>query len=195
MPELWKTIDGYQGLYMVSNTGKVKSLRWNHSNIEKELTQYDQGGYKLVGIRRGGIHHNHLVHRLVAKAFVENPRNLSDVNHIDGNKSNNNAYNLEWVTKSENIQHAIKLGLRPPICKVIRKSGKDSPLCKKIVQYDSAGNLLRVWNSSFEIEEVLGFSRRFVQRCCVGERKTYQGFIWKHLDRQRDTKNKKEQGR
>lgn len=180
MNEIWKEIDGYDGLYAVSNTGKVKSLKWNHSNTEKELSQYEQGGYKLVGIRRNGIHHNYLVHRLVAKAFVENPRNLNVVNHIDGNKSNNNYTNLEWVTCSENTRHAIRMGLRPAICTVPRKRGKESPLCKRVEQLSADGSLIKRLETTFDIEEVLGYRRQSVIRCCLGYRKTYKGFIWRY---------------
>ncbi len=180
MKEEWKAVDGYNGLYCVSNTGKVKSMKWNHSDKEKEMKQYDQGGYKLVGIRRNGTHHNYLVHRLVATAFVPNPRNLYDVNHIDGNKSNNCADNLEWVTKSENIRHAIRMGLRPPICKNEHKKGDASPICKKILQYTKDFEFIKCWNSVYEIEEKLGYKKSCIHRCCRGERKTYMGYIWRH---------------
>lgn len=180
MKEIWKAIEDYDGLYLVSNTGKVKSLDWNHSGKEKELSQYEQGGYKLVGIRRKGVHHNYLVHRLVAIAFLDNPLNLPDVNHIDGNKTNNNVSNLEWVTKSENIRHAIEHGLRTPICIVKRKKGKENKLCKEIAQYSMNNELIKLWNTSFDIEETLGYKRQFVQRCCREERKSYKGFIWKY---------------
>ena len=180
MEESWIAIDGDNGLYLVSNTEKDKSLQWNHSNREKELSQYEQGGYKLVGIRKNGVHHNYLVHRLVAKAFVENPRGLDIVNHIDGDKSNNNYTNLEWVTCSENTRHAIRMGLRPAICSVERKRGKESPLCKKVDQFSQDGTLIKHWETTFDIEEVLGYRRQSVIRCCLGYRKTYKGFMWRY---------------
>ena len=180
MNEKWEEIKGYNGLYLVSNTGKVKSMEWNRTKKAKELKQYDQRGYKLVGIRRNGTLHNYLVHRLVATAFVPNPRNLYDVNHIDGNKANNCAENLEWVTKSENTRHAIKMGLRPAGCTYEHKKGNDSPVCKKILQYTKDLEFIRCWNSVYEIENELGYRKQSIHRCCRGERKTYMGYIWKH---------------
>ena len=180
MIEIWKNISEYSGLYMVSNTGKVRSMQWNHTSQVRELKQYDQGGYKLVGIRRNGKHHNHLVHRLVAEAFVDNPRCLNVVNHIDGNKSNNNADNLEWVTSSENTRHAIRMGLRPLICVCERKRGKENKLCKKVAQFTTDMVPVKVWDTTFDVEEELGYKRQFICRVCRGERKTYKGFIWRY---------------
>ena len=95
--------------YYISNLGRVYSLKTN-----KMLTAIDNGkGYLSVPIRLNGKQKRCYVHRLVAKAFIPNPDNLPQVNHIDGNKSNNNVNNLEWVTRKENTQHALKNGLIP----------------------------------------------------------------------------------
>ena len=105
--ETWKTIDGYNGKYAVSNKGDVKNLQNG-----KLVPQYDNGvGYKKVHLWKDGIGESRLyVHRLVAKTFIPHSAGREEVNHVDGNHSNNNVENLEWVTSSENSKHAVYRG-------------------------------------------------------------------------------------
>lgn len=180
MNEIWKDIPGYEGLYQASNIGNVRSLKWNRSNKIKNLKPYEEGGYMHVGIRHNGIHHNYLIHRLVAMAFIPNPSGYKEVNHIDGNKLNNTVVNLEWISRKNNVLHAINTGLRPPNVPCIRKRRDDSALCKEVIQYDLNNNIVARWSSVFKIQEELGFKPDFVRRCCRGERKTYKGFIWSY---------------
>ena len=118
--EIWKDIKGFEGLYQVSNTGKVRSLDreitkpnkygevQNFKLKGKELRFNDNGkGYLSVQLGRGNRKY---VHRLVAEAFVDNPNNSPSINHIDNNTKNNKASNVEWVTQQENIQHKVKQG-------------------------------------------------------------------------------------
>ena len=112
MEEIWKDIEGYEGLYQVSNLGKVKSLNYNKTGKEKELRFNNNGtGYIQVGLTKNKEHKKFLVHRLVAKTFIPNIDNKTFINHIDGNKKNNDVNNLEWCTKSENQLHAYRTGL------------------------------------------------------------------------------------
>ena len=115
MNEIWKDIEGYEGTYQVSNTGKVKRIKTlikcknGHNFTLKEHYIYlnDKGGnYLTVNLNKENKTKRFYVHRLVAKAFIENVNNKSEVNHIDGNKHNNKVKNLEWVTRSENLKHA-----------------------------------------------------------------------------------------
>lgn len=114
MSEIWKDIEGYEGLYQISNLGRVKSLPktwWNgQCNItqaEKILSQtLDPKGYLKVTLCKNTIHKTHRVHRLIAFAFVPNPCNKEQVNHKNGIKTDNSINNLEWVTHQENCQHA-----------------------------------------------------------------------------------------
>jgi hypothetical protein len=103
-----KDIEGYEGFYSVSRDGRV----WTHRR-GKYLNpgSSSQGKYLSVCLTRDGKVKCFSIHRLVASAFIENPDNKPQVNHIDGNKRNNNAYNLEWVTGSENMKHAHSTGL------------------------------------------------------------------------------------
>ena len=118
--EIWRDIKDYEGLYQVSNMGRVKSFH-NGKELVMKIT-FDRCGYAHVVLVKNGVRKTHRVHILVAKAFIENTENKPEVNHKDGNKWNCRVDNLEWVTKSENQQHAVKTGLQ--------KSGVDSPKAK-----------------------------------------------------------------
>lgn len=113
--EVWRDIEGYEGLYRVSNMGRV---RGRGSCIKPSKTKK---GYLRVELWKGNARHSARIHRLVASAFVPNPHGKPDVNHIDGNKQNNRASNLEWVTPKENNAHAESNGLvcRPSIAVVM----------------------------------------------------------------------------
>ena len=101
--EIWKDIDGYEGLYQVSNLGRVKSL---HHNKEKILKgSYNSKGYYFVKLCKNGISKSIFVHRLVAQEFIPNPDNLPIVNHKDENPRNNNVDNLEWCTQKYNANY------------------------------------------------------------------------------------------
>lgn len=119
MEEEWKNIKGYEGKYQISNIGNVKSLLWwsglfkKFFNKERFLIKTeDNHGYYYVTLCKDNKKKKFLVHRLVAEAFIPNPENKPQVNHIDGNKKNNQINNLEWCTNQENISHALKTGLK-----------------------------------------------------------------------------------
>lgn len=106
MEEIWKDIEGYEGLYQVSNLGRVKSLGNGKSNNSKERikkqTNTNTRGYLQVQLSKDGSKKMFLVHRLVASAFIPNPNDLETVNHKDENKENNSVKNLEWMTNKDN---------------------------------------------------------------------------------------------
>ena len=112
MQEIWKDIEGYEGLYQVSNFGRVKSLdryvlRNGNSLFVKGIvwSQLNNRGYLAVRLCNSGKYKNYLVHRLVACAFVENLNNYTEVNHIDENKHNNHFDNLEWCDRKYNVNY------------------------------------------------------------------------------------------
>lgn len=135
--EVWKDIPNYEGIYQISNYGNVKSLKRNTYNqygkkdkILKPILQNDD--YYAVNLSYKNKVKRLRINRLVADAFIPNPNNYNCVNHIDGNKHNNNVNNLEWCTFKENTQHALKNGL-------IKR--------KKVICYDLKNNVIKHFNS------------------------------------------------
>ena len=115
--EIWKDCVGYEGRYQVSNLGNVRSIANNKGTYQERLLSQRQtttSDYLYVNFTVKDVPTRHSVHRLVAKAFIANPSNKATVNHIDGNKLNNNVCNLEWNTYSENLKHAFATGLNKP---------------------------------------------------------------------------------
>ena len=110
--EIWKDIQGYEGMYQVSSHGRVRSLNYNKTGLEGIMSFNDNGtGYLQVYLTKNKKSKKVLVHRLVAMTFIDKIEGKNFVNHIDGNKTNNHVENLEWCTKSENQQHAYDTGL------------------------------------------------------------------------------------
>lgn len=102
MKEIWKDIPGYEGFYQVSNYGKIKNIKLNKHRKQRK----DKDGYLIVDLFYNKPK-TFKIHRLVALSFIPNPNNLSQINHIDGNKINNCDNNLEWCTPSSNSKHRI----------------------------------------------------------------------------------------
>ncbi|ASN67836.1 hypothetical protein 7AX1_20 [uncultured Caudovirales phage] len=149
--------------YTITDEGEVVSYKGKEP--KKLKLQKNKKGYLFVRLR----YHSPKIHRLVAKAFIPNPENKSQVNHIDGNKESNRLENLEWVSNSENREHAIKTGLK-------------NEINYNIAQYDLDGNLLNVFYTSQDALSFLGISNKRsgnIGRCIKGERKTAYGYIWK----------------
>lgn len=118
MKEEWKDIKGFEGAYKISNTGKVMSIprkgtRMNVPSLRKLSLTHD--GYVKVRLIFNGKDETQRVHRLVAEAFIPNPEGKETVNHIDGNKENNNVLNLEWADRCKQMQHAYDNGLKKPV--------------------------------------------------------------------------------
>jgi hypothetical protein len=109
--EVWKNIKGYNGTYQVSNLGRIRSV-WRRKGTNGFWAEY---GYKRVVLRKNGTKVSIAIHRLVAEAFLDNPKKHPDVNHKDGDKTNNRVSNLEWCTHSHNMQHAARTGLLKPL--------------------------------------------------------------------------------
>lgn len=107
--ENWKSIKGYEGLYEISDLGRIKSYKRKNVII---LVQENNARYDLIYLCKGKTKKRFLIHRLVAEAFIPNNENKLEVNHIDGKRKNNCAYNLEWCTRSENAIHSYANGLQ-----------------------------------------------------------------------------------
>lgn len=181
MEEIWKDIQGYNGIYQISNLGRVKSQRfWTGSRYvykERLLSPgVSKAGYLRVTLSKDKKSKNKNIHRLVAEAFISNPRNLSCINHIDGNKLNNNINNLEWCTQKHNMQEAFKTGL----VKIPR--GKYNHRARKIIQKDLDGKVIKVWDYMTKITEELGFDYTNISKCCSGIYKKSYGYIWEYKE-------------
>lgn len=153
MKEEWKPIKGFKGLYEVSNTGKIKSFQRGKTKILRQ--NISQRGYHHVILSKNKVNKDLRVHRLVASAFIPNPLNKPEVNHIDGNKDNNNVDNLEWATCKENIDHAIKMGL----CDERIKNRR----CPVMV-FDMNNNFIGKFQSQMMAAKCLGINHKNISR-------------------------------
>lgn len=185
--EEWRDIKGYEGIYQISDCGRVKSLgRMVHMHNGFRYTKErflrvkkKKSGYLFYCLYPGDrtVKYEH-AHRLVAQAFIPNPLHKRDVNHIDGNKLNNCVDNLEWVTRSENQIHAynvLKRTREHPI-------GWDNKLAKHIVQLNLDGTFVKKWASSCDFQRQTGKTEANVRRCLIGKQKTAYGFRWVYLE-------------
>lgn len=153
MSEVWRDIPGYEGLYRVSNLGRVYSTR-----AKRELKTHDNGhGYQFVGLHRRGQHKLPYVHRLVAEVFVPNPLNKSEVNHIDGDKNNNAADNLEWTTPSENQLHSRRV-----------LGNWTGPPKKAVVCVETQEE----FSSTHEAARTLGINQASISAACLRQQRT-----------------------
>lgn len=154
--------------------GRIKSLeryKQNHSKLqlvnEKILPLHinKRNGYMYVYLNKNAKGKNCRVHRLIAESFIDNPNNLPQVNHIDGNKQNNRVDNLEWCTSKENIRHSYKLGL-------------SNNYKIKVNQYDLKGNFIKTFESITRASTETGISTGNISACINGKRKTAEKYIW-----------------
>lgn len=187
--EIWKDIKGYKGYYQVSSLGRVKSLsRYrpayinNNNKIllkEKILkpTIYTNG-YEYVSLSKNGERKNYMVHRLVAETFLDNPDNLSCVNHKDENKLNNQVNNLEWCSYKYNANYgtAIKRSAETRSKLLL----EHNPRSRIVICVETGIN----YKSTREAGRQTGISCQNISKCCLGKRNTTGGYHWKYKEEQ-----------
>lgn len=170
MIEIWKDIKGYEGLYQVSNLGRVKSLNYNHTKkegiLKPQLTCY---GYLRINLKakRNKIYS---VHRLVANAFIPKPKGKTQINHINEIKTDNNVSNLEWVTCKENINHGTGIERRS-------KKRLISVIAIDLVTREKTN-----FESIKEASEKTKTSKAHICNCCKSKRNNAGGFKWRYAD-------------
>ena len=177
--EVWKDICGYEGLYQVSNLGRVRSLHYRNTDEVRELfLKPHNRGYLQVELHKNGDRKMFTVHRLVAIAFVEGFSEDREVNHIDENKHNNRADNLEWMSTSENVRYSISHRKKVKT----RQYPKFRPRSdnRAVVQISLDGRLIKRWNSTIEVKERLGYNDWSIKQCCRGNRRTAYGCMWRY---------------
>lgn len=166
----WKPIKDFNG-YFINELGEVKSVRSFRGTREIILKgSVNQQGYKIISMIKNGKVYTKTLHRLLMVTFKENKDNLSCINHIDGNKSNNNLDNLEWCTYGHNEKEAYRLGLKESRIKE-----------KEIVQLTKDYVIENFWKSSNEIQRQLGYSSGNICKVCNGNRKSAYGYIWRYV--------------
>ena len=169
MMEIWHDIENYEGLYQISNKGRVKSLYNGSERILRPVI--DRYGYYKIMLYNDSVRKIFSIHRLVAQAFIPNLYNKPQVNHLDENKKNNSVDNLEWATAKENSNYGSR-----------NEKVADSR-SKPILQYSKSGDFIREWKSAAEVERVLGINNSDIIQCCKGRRKSAGGYIWRYKEK------------
>lgn len=168
---------GFKGLYQVSNLGRFKVLAHTASDGRRfpekviSVVVSKRDGYGRINLLKDGRKYVKTAHRAVAEAFISNPEQKPQVNHINGNKLDNRVANLEWCTAKENQQHALATGLR----------GLNTPeTSKPINMYAKSGNFMRTFPSASEAARYVGGDVGNISAAALGKAKTAYGYRWKY---------------
>lgn len=168
MLEIWRDIKNYEGIYEVSNLGRIKSISRNGTIKENRILKPNKVmGYSQIVLYKNNKREYKKIHRLVAETFIPNLENKREVNHKDGNKTNNCVDNLEWVTTSENQLHSY-YELKNNI--------------KSVIQLSLNNEIIKEWESIAKVEQELKISNADICKCCKGKRKTAGGYKWRYKE-------------
>ncbi len=189
--EILKDIEGYKGLYQVSNFGRVKSMERvvlipskvradQYRRLpERILSPGNNGrGYMYVHLYADGVFQTCLIHRLVAESFIPNTNCGLEVDHINTIRNDNRVENLKWVSSSENNLNPITRNKNFEA----QPKGKNHPNSKRVLQYSLDGTFIKEWGSAGEVHRSLGIDQSFLSACCRGKYKTGFGFKWKYAE-------------
>lgn len=177
--EIWKDVIGYEGLYQVSNLGRVKSLprfrKTIHSYISKEkiLSPRKVGKdreYLSVLLQANCVRRNFKIHRLVAAAFIPNPKGYKEINHKDENKGNNRVENLEWCSRSYNINYGSWKS------QLVKRFGKP------VIQYTLDGEFVGEYKSMGEAYKITGIHSANICKCCKGIIGHTGNYFWRYKE-------------
>lgn len=182
--EIWNNIEGYEGLYQVSNLGRVKSLPDRYYRKEGKIltNKVTAKGYCHLQLSKNGVSKNYLVHRLTAEAFIPNPNNLPQVNHKDEDKTNNCVENLEWCDRKYNINYGNGITKRV-------RTNQENGTYQKIAEINRRNLSIPIVNmttydiypSIKEAERATGIDNRQINNCLKGRQNTTKGYTWNYL--------------
>ena len=170
--EVWEKVSNNSN-YLVSNTGRVRRV-----GSDKDHSVRDSKGYLVTDLYQDGKRSTARVHRLVAEEFVPNPDGKPEINHKDGNKRNNNASNLEWVTKKENSRHAWDNGLAKPSYGMLGKKNPHSGRKGKQFRIVETGE---TFGTLKECEEKIDGNNRHINDCLRGRQRTHRGYHFEYV--------------
>lgn len=189
--EIWKDIIGYEGIYVISNQGRIASLNRVQKDKNGKEKRYNgkmlhlhpnSSGYLRVQLKRDGTIKHHFVHRLVAIHFVENPHSENIiVNHIDSNYLNNNASNLEWTTYKGNMEHAKANGRLRRTTKWLQNLRESNERNGRSVIGTNIETGETVCFVCLNDSRMSGFDPACVCDCCQGKRNKHKGYTWRYV--------------
>lgn len=171
--EIWKDVNGYEGLYQVSSLGNVKSVR--NDRVLKPCIH--KLGYASVMLYKNNRPKRYNIHRLVATAFLDNNNHYDLVNHIDENKSNNKVDNLEWCSREYNMRFGTARR------RMSEKRGHEARNKKSVLQIDDTGTVIKVFESITQAAREIGTSRTSISQSC-NRRKKVNNFYWSYSTRE-----------
>lgn len=159
--EVWKPIKGYEGLYEISSIGNIRSSKFNRVKTSSP----DKDGYLVISLWKNNKQRRFRMHRLVAQAFIPNPNNYPQINHINEIKDDNRIENLEWCTQKYNNMHGSRL----------------KNLRRRVAQYSLNGELIKIWDSITSAGNYFGVNTPIIYTC-QGKRNKAYGYIWRYVD-------------
>ncbi|MBN2661602.1 MAG: HNH endonuclease [Tannerellaceae bacterium] len=187
--EIWKDVAGYEGLYQVSNLGRVKSIPRKVTNgtggefftKPKIMNRHkDTSGYHAIALCKNSKMKKTKLHRIIAKAFIPNPDNKPQVDHINGIRTDNRLSNLRWVTPSENNKNGYRNGNKKVFKPRVNVSGKSIREATPVSQYSQDGIKIMSFDSIHKASKHTGIPISSISNACKKQRKTSHGYVWKY---------------
>lgn len=181
MDEVWKDVEGYEGLYQISNKGRLRHLgSQRYPGVRIKTLRTNQDGYYRMQLSKHHKSKGRFIHRLVALAFIPNPENKPEVNHINGDKLDNRVENLEWCTNLENIRHAWKNGLVKGQNHGNYLRGKDAHNARPIKALDDCGNVVATYDCITDASKAIGVGSPQIVRVLKGRRHHTRGLKFQY---------------